>query len=69
MSSPLVKSLERMKESRRREFLELLKEFTAGLPGQELLSLRPEAERAGRLSTALRDDPSASAPKAKKRSI
>ena len=34
-SSPLVQSLESMKEARRREFLKLLNEFVEGLPGAE----------------------------------
>jgi DNA-binding MarR family transcriptional regulator len=43
-SSVLVKRLERMKESRTREFLSLLDEFTRGLPGSEKLYLGPESE-------------------------
>jgi DNA-binding MarR family transcriptional regulator len=41
-SSVLVKSLENMKQSRRRELLVLLNEFVEGLPGAERMHLRSE---------------------------
>lgn len=44
LSSPLVESLEGMKETRRRELLELLREFAEGLPASEMLCLQPESE-------------------------
>jgi DNA-binding MarR family transcriptional regulator len=43
-SSVLVKRLEGMKGTRRREFLALLDEFAQGLRGSEKLYLRPEPE-------------------------
>jgi DNA-binding MarR family transcriptional regulator len=46
-SSVLVKRLEGMKETRRRELLALLDEFAQGLPGSEKLYLRPEPETRG----------------------
>jgi hypothetical protein len=46
-SSVLVKRLEGMKETRRRELLTLLDEFAQGLPGSEKLYLRPEPETRG----------------------
>jgi DNA-binding MarR family transcriptional regulator len=46
-SSVLVKRLEGMKASRRREFLALLDEFAKDLPGSEKLYLRPEPETRG----------------------
>lgn len=53
-SSVLVQSLEAMKESRRRDFLVLLNEFVAGLPGSERMYLPSES---------LDDGESASAPR------
>jgi len=46
-SSVLVKSLEGMKDARRREFVALLEEFVEGLPASEKLTLRPESEMRG----------------------
>jgi DNA-binding MarR family transcriptional regulator len=46
-SSVLVKRLEGMKETRRRELLALLDEFVQGLPGSEKLYLRSEPETHG----------------------
>jgi hypothetical protein len=46
-NSVLVKRLESMTDSRRREFLALLDEFAQGLPGSEKLSLRREPETRG----------------------
>lgn len=54
MSSLLVKSLEGMKETQRREFLELLNEFAKGLPGAEMLRLRSESEETDGHSAAPR---------------
>ena len=51
-SSVLVKSLEGMKEARRREFLALLDEFALGLPGSEKLYLRQEPETRGELTVS-----------------
>jgi DNA-binding MarR family transcriptional regulator len=59
-SSILVKSLEGMKERRRREFVALLDEFVQGLPGSEKLSLRSESEtRAESTEYVLKHAPSA----------
>lgn len=44
ISSVLVKRLEDMKETRRREFVALLDEFVQGLPGAEKLYLSAESE-------------------------
>jgi DNA-binding MarR family transcriptional regulator len=52
-SSVLVKSLEKMKASRRRQLLPLLKEFVEGLAGSESLYLRSES---GEISRAYRHD-------------
>ena len=43
-SSVLVKSLENMKEARRRELLLLMNEFAEGLPGSDRLYLGSEIE-------------------------
>ena len=46
-NSVLVKRLESMRDSRRREFLALLDEFAKDLPGSEKLYLRPESDTRG----------------------
>ncbi|HEX4809203.1 MAG TPA: MarR family transcriptional regulator [Bryobacteraceae bacterium] len=44
-NSVLVKSLERMTESQRRQLVELLNQFVAGLPGSERLRMLPESDQ------------------------
>ena len=51
-SSVLVKSLENMKESRRRELVLLLNEFVEGLPGSDRMYLRSESEDEAPVSTS-----------------
>jgi DNA-binding MarR family transcriptional regulator len=65
-SSILVKSLENMKESRRRELLLLLNEFVEGLPGSERLYLRSESGEIGAPSSASGYEQVALAAKARK---
>lgn len=64
-SSVLVKRLEGMKETRRREFLTLLDEFVQGLAGSEKLYLRSEPETR-RESTVSGSEQVTSAVKARK---
>jgi DNA-binding MarR family transcriptional regulator len=65
MSSLLVKSLAGMKETRRRQFLELLNEFVEGLPGSEVLYHRSESEEN---PTASQEEQCTSGPKTRRRS-
>jgi DNA-binding MarR family transcriptional regulator len=67
-SSVLVKSLENIKEGRRRELVLLLQEFAEGLASSEGLHLRSESEEAKASSPASRDEPAASAAKTRRRS-
>jgi hypothetical protein len=64
-NSVLVKSLEGMKESRRRELLVLLNEFVAGLPGSERMYIRSESLEEG--ASATRPEQSARAATRRKR--
>ncbi|MFZ0392390.1 MAG: helix-turn-helix domain-containing protein [Terracidiphilus sp.] len=64
-NSVLVKRLESMKDSRRRELLALLDEFAQGLPGSEKLYPRPDSETRGE-STVSGSEPVVSTVKARK---
>jgi DNA-binding MarR family transcriptional regulator len=66
-NSVLVKSLESMKESRRRELLVLLNEFVLGLPGSERMYIRSESLEEGATASATRPEQSARAATRRKR--
>jgi DNA-binding MarR family transcriptional regulator len=66
-SSLLVKSLESMKETGRRELLKLLNEFVEGLPGSEM-HLRPESEETNGASAASQEELITSGAKVRRRS-
>jgi DNA-binding MarR family transcriptional regulator len=66
-SSVLVKSLEGMKKSRRREFLMLLHEFVERLPGSERLYIRSEPGENEAPPSASRREQFAPVKKARKR--
>jgi DNA-binding MarR family transcriptional regulator len=66
MSSSLVKSLEGMKEARRRQLLQLLNEFAEGLPGLELFHHHAESRDTGGHSPASWQDPNLSATRARR---
>lgn len=66
-NSVLVKSLEGMKESRRRELLVLLNEFVAGLPGSERMYIRFDSGEEGASASATRQEQSARAATRRKR--
>ena len=66
-NSVLVKSLEGMKESRRRELLVLLNEFVAGLPGSERMYIRFDSREEGASASATRQEQRARAATRRKR--